>query len=271
MDLRWWVSDFVSAGQYVELASWIFWILLSITLHELGHGWAAIREGDDTPILLGHMTANPIVHMGVQSLVMFALCGIAWGAMPVNPSRFRHSRKSDMIVSAAGPAMNLLIALACLVLLTAWVRFVPPGEPLQRNGALFLFTGLSINLFLIPFNLLPIPPLDGARVLAGFSRKVRALYDHPEAPIVGLLIFLAVFNMSPIGAICQAQVTRGAWGLADAAGGIVGNPGIVGVMYGPQIDEAAWRLLEQMRETGGPEGPGEGPGLDENTPPRPGD
>lgn len=268
MDLRWWISDLVSAGQYVELASWIFWILLSITLHELGHGWAAIREGDDTPIQLGHMTANPFVHMGVQSLVMFALCGIAWGAMPVNPSRFRHSRKSDMIVSAAGPAMNLLIALACLVLLTAWVRFAPPDLPLHRNGALFLFTGLSLNLFLIPFNLLPIPPLDGAHVLAGFSRRVRALYAHPEAPIVGLLLFLAVFNMTPIGSICQAQVARGARSLADVAGAAVGNREIAEVIYGPQIDEAAWRLLERMS---GRDGPREAPGMDESLPPRAGD
>jgi Zn-dependent protease len=268
MDLTWWIHDLVSAGQYVELASWIFWVLFSITLHELGHGWAAIREGDDTPRLLGHMTANPIVHMGAQSLVMFGLCGIAWGAMPVNPSRFRHTRRSDMIVSAAGPAMNLLLALACLLLLTAWVRFAPQDLPLHRNGTLFLFTGLWLNLFLIPFNLLPIPPLDGAHVLAGFSRRVRALYDHPEAPIVGLLLFMAIFNMSPIGAICQAQVMRGAWGLADAAGALAGNPGIVEVMYGPQMDEAAWRLLEQMQEPGGH---GEGPGWDESTPPRAGD
>jgi len=269
MDFRGWISEYVSAGEYVELASWIFWVLLSITLHELGHGWAAIRQGDDTPIRLGHMTANPIVHMGVQSLVMFALCGIAWGAMPVNPSRFRSGRRGDMIVSAAGPTMNLLIALACLVLLTAWVRFVPQDLVLWRNGALFLFTGLSLNLFLIPFNLLPIPPLDGAHVLAGFSRKVRALYDHPEAPIVGLLLFLAVFNMTPIGTICQMQVARGARSLADAAGALVGNRGIVEFMYGPQIEEAAWRLLEQMDLP--PAGPGEGLGLDESTPPRPGD
>jgi Zn-dependent protease len=173
-----------------------------------------------------------------------------------------------MIVSAAGPAMNLLLALACLLLLTAWVCFAPQDLPLHRNGTLFLFTGLWLNLFLIPFNLLPIPPLDGAHVLAGFSRRVRALYDHPEAPIVGLLLFMAIFNMSPIGAICQAQVMRGAWGLADAAGALAGNPGIVEVMYGPQMDEAAWRLLEQMQEPGGH---GEGPGWDESTPPRAGD
>jgi Zn-dependent protease len=259
MDFRWWIHEHLAAGEYVELASWAFWVLLSITLHELGHGWAAIRQGDDTPIRSGHMTANPVVHMGVQSLVMFALCGIAWGAMPVNPARFRGGRRGDMIVSAAGPAMNALLALACLVLLTAWVALVPDHLPLWRNGALFLFTGFWLNLFLIPFNLLPIPPLDGAHVLAAFSRRIRALYAHPEAPIVGLVLFLAVFSMTPVGAIAQMQVARAARAAADAAGGLAGNRGIVEVLYGPQIDEAAWRMLEELSRQPHPEA-GESPG-----------
>lgn len=266
MSFRWWVSDLAQDGLYVELASVIFWVLLSITLHELGHGWAAIRQGDDTPLRLGHMTANPLVHMGPQSLLMFALCGIAWGQMPVNPWRFKSGRRGDMIVSAAGPAMNLLIALACLLLLTAWVRFVP-SVPLHRNGAVFLFSGLTLNLILIPFNLLPIPPLDGAHILAGFSRRARALYDHPEAPIVGLLAFIAIFNMSPIGGMFQWQVTRGARWLADGAGSIAGNPGIIEVMYRHELEEAAWRLLEQSGGPGGRQEAPDGPGAEEDPPP----
>ena len=74
--MSWWVSNFAQSGHYVELVSWIFWVLLSITLHELAHGWAAIWQGDDTPIRLNRMTANPIAHMGLPSLVVFALCGI---------------------------------------------------------------------------------------------------------------------------------------------------------------------------------------------------
>src|SRR5262249_23128733 len=117
---HWWVSEFLQNGRYVELASIVFWMLFSITLHELAHGWAALPEGDDTPRRLGHLTANPLVHIPQQALLMFALCGIAWGLMPVNPMRFKHGRRGDIFVSAAGPGMNLLLAIACLVAFTAW-------------------------------------------------------------------------------------------------------------------------------------------------------
>ena len=86
----WWMADLWQQNPML-LCSWVFWVILSICLHELGHGYAAIKCGDDTPRLSGHMTLNPIVHMGVPSLVMFAIVGIAWGMMPVDPSRFRRS------------------------------------------------------------------------------------------------------------------------------------------------------------------------------------
>jgi Zn-dependent protease len=222
--MHWWVGDLAQSGLYVDLLSWIFWVLLSITLHELGHGWAAIWQGDDTPVRLNRMTANPIVHMGVPSLVIFALCGIAWGAMPVNPHRFRNRRWGDVLVAAAGPAMNLLLAAACLVLLTAWIRLGPEGSPLYRNVGIFLYYGLGLNLVLAPFNLLPVPPLDGATILGGFFPRVRELYGHPQAAIFGLFIFLAVFFMSPIGDLFFDAAWGGADALIDAAGALAGNP-----------------------------------------------
>ncbi|VAX40844.1 hypothetical protein MNBD_PLANCTO03-1356, partial [hydrothermal vent metagenome] len=84
----WWVEVYWQQDK-VLLVSWVFWLFVSIVLHELAHGFAAIRCGDRTPIELGHMTPNPLVHMGPASLIAFALFGLAWGSMPVNPSRFR--------------------------------------------------------------------------------------------------------------------------------------------------------------------------------------
>lgn len=224
--MSWWVSDFAHTGRYIELLSWIFWILLSITLHELAHGWAAIWQGDDTPIRTHHMTANPIVHMGVNSLIMFALCGIAWGAMPVNRYNFRDGHKGDIYVSAAGPAMNLLIAAVCLVGLTAWLAIVPAGSNLWTNGATFLYLGVGLNLILAPFNLLPIPPLDGSHILAGYSRYFRELYQRPQAQMVGLFVFIAIFFMTPLGSLLFDRCWQGADSLIDLAGGLVGNPPI---------------------------------------------
>ena len=232
---NWWVHNLYQAGQHVELVSQIFWVIFSITLHELAHGWMALWEGDDTPRTSGHMTANPVVHMGVPSLIMFALAGIAWGQMPVNPTRFRrHGRRlGDAIVSAAGPAMNLLIALLCLIALVLWLKFGDAtGDTLYRNAATFLFYGIGLNLILAPFNLLPIPPLDGSRILAGFSRRAEALFSQPNASTIGLMAFLLIFAMTPIGELVFGRIWLAAERLVDGAGAPLENPGVYEVMYG---------------------------------------
>ena len=182
----WWVHELWQNGQGTELVSWIFWVIAVITLHELAHGWAAIYEGDDTPITTGHMTANPIVHMGVPSIVVFLLLGIAWGLMPINPYRFRHGKWGRILVSAAGPVMNLVLAFITLTILA----FVIDLEGEQTDLTIFLFTGGFLNLVLFAFNLLPIPPLDGSVILSNLSPTVARWYSHPQAGIAGLLFLL---------------------------------------------------------------------------------
>ncbi len=231
--MTWWVSEHAQAGEYVELVSWIFWVLISITLHELAHGWTAVWQGDDTPVRLNRLTANPVTHMGLNSLVMFALCGIAWGQMPVNPHRFRSGRMGDVLVSAAGPAMNLLIACVCALALVLWLRFVPEGGNLYENGALFLYLGVGLNFILAPFNLLPIPPLDGSHILAGFSPRARELFAHPQAALFGMFVFVAVFFMSPVGDILFSAGWLAAAILVDGAGSLLGNPDILPLVFGP--------------------------------------
>lgn len=221
----------VQNGEYAELISWIFWVIFSITMHELAHGWAAIWQGDRTPIELGHMNGNPLVHMGPHSLLIFALCGIAWGAMPVSPHRFRTRRWGDVYVSAAGPAMNLLIGLVCLIILTIWLKFGVPGSNLYRNLSIFLFYGIGLNFILAPLNLLPIPPLDGSTILAGFSYKARELYRHPQAPMIGMMIFIVVFFMSPIGDLLLGMAWLAAIIVIDLPGMFLGNPRITDIVF----------------------------------------
>ena len=125
-------------------------VVISIVLHELAHGWAAIWQGDDTPRQMGHMTGDPMVHMGGFSLLMLALVGMAFGAMPVNPGNFR-SRYGDALVSAAGPAMNFLLALVALTALAVWVKISGSAiEGPSKNGQFFLqiFGGLGWDCFL---------------------------------------------------------------------------------------------------------------------------
>ena len=96
---QWWVHAAYYQGGWSYVAAWVFWVLFSISLHELAHGWAALWQGDQTPRELGHMTWNPWVHMGPWSLGMFALIGIAWGLMPVQPARFRWGRRGWVLVA----------------------------------------------------------------------------------------------------------------------------------------------------------------------------
>lgn len=191
--MDWWVADLMRDDP-VRLLSWVVWVIGSIVLHELAHGWAAIRQGDNTPIETGHMTWNPLVHMGGMSLIVFALVGIAWGLMPVNPSRFR-DRYGDAYVAFAGPAMNLGLAVICIVLAALWggyAQSVP--NPLWANVIVFLQTGAFLNLVLAFFNLLPVPPLDGSRILADFSYPYRELISQPQAPLIGLVIMVLLFS-----------------------------------------------------------------------------
>jgi Zn-dependent protease len=227
----WWVQNLYQAGQIAELISWAFWVLLSITLHELAHGWAALRQGDDTPRRLNRMTANPVVHMGTMSLLMFALLGIAWGVMPVSPSRFRDRRKGEILVAAAGPGMNIALAAASLTILIGWLALGPQGTSGYRNIAVFLWVGGWLNLLLAIFNLLPIPPLDGSTILAGLSRRIYHLYQQPRSQMIGMFLVLAIF-ITGCGSFIFGACATVAIIVVDTAGALLGNPSLVDVIYG---------------------------------------
>lgn len=200
MDTGWWLTDQWAVNP-AWVISWCAWFVISIVLHELAHGWAALWEGDRTPIELGHITWNPVVHMGWMSVIVFALAGIGWGAMPVSPHRFRHWW-GDALVSAAGPAMNLLLAGISIVLGGLWLTLRDHfGDPFHANVMVFFQVGAAIGIILALLNMLPVPPLDGSRILATFSRGYAQLISHPNASIIGLVVvFLLVFRvLDPFG------------------------------------------------------------------------
>ena len=195
MSSGWWIANHWQSGQTVLLASWIIWVIVSICLHELGHGVAAIWEGDDTPRIKGHMTFNPLVHMGGPSLIVFLLIGFAWGLMPVNPSNFRHRRWGEAIVAAAGPAVNLILAVILLTtagIVSGLFLSKDPQPEWAVNLFTFLLIGGWLNLILLALNLLPIPPLDGSRILASFSDPYARLLMNPQSQLIGLGIFVII-------------------------------------------------------------------------------
>jgi len=196
---NWWVISLWEVSPILVVAR-IVWVIGSIVLHELGHGIAALRCGDPTPRETGHMTFNPVVHMGTTSLIAFLLIGIAWGQMPVNPSRFR-GRHDEAYVAFAGPFVNLSLAFFALILYCLWVAIaggwwfhsVSVSDPTFGNTLMFLRQGIILNIVLFVFNLVPIPPLDGWRILSTFSRSFREMWHTENAQGGALIAFMVLF------------------------------------------------------------------------------
>lgn len=149
--------------------------LLGIILHEVAHGWVADRLGDPTARFMGRLTVNPLPHIDPLGLAVFiltsALGGFVFGwakPVPVNPRYFRNPPKGMMLVALAGPGVNLLLAVVMALLLRAFLAFDPAISPTTEFVVKALYYGAGINVGLACLNLLPVPPLDGSRVLAYF-------------------------------------------------------------------------------------------------------
>lgn len=137
--------------------------MLALTVHEYAHGLAADRLGDHTARYAGRLTLNPIAHVDWLGLLLLFVAGFGWAKpVPVNPYNLRGNIKQGLLlVSLAGPAANLVLALAAAVLL-GLIDYMQSGF-----GLLLLYQLIYINVVLAIFNLIPIPPLDGSKILAG--------------------------------------------------------------------------------------------------------
>jgi Zn-dependent protease len=167
-------------------------VTVSIVLHELGHGFAAILQGDDTPLVTGHMTWNPLVHMGPMGLGLLCIAGIAFGVMPVTPSRFR-SQYGDAFVAAAGPLVNGVLALLSL---TALAVMVEQGIDPRVAGVNPLWIMGLLNVVLLIFNLIPIAPLDGSVVVGNFVPAYRGFIRNPANSKYSWMAFGVVFLLA---------------------------------------------------------------------------
>jgi Zn-dependent protease len=160
----------------------------------LSHGIVAIYFGDRTPIETGHMTLNPAAHMSGMSIILLLVAGIAWGSMPINPSRLR-GRHARALVALAGPLCNVLLALIALTALGLWDRRNSGEDPTAAIAMwrYFLFIFGVTNLMLAIFNLLPVPPLDGSNIVADFSSALaRTMYNMRQGG-QSTIVFLVIF------------------------------------------------------------------------------
>lgn len=189
-----------------ELAIVAIPLLAGITLHEVAHGYVAYRFGDPTAKNAGRLTLNPLKHLdplGTMVLVLTRMIGWA-KPVPINPSYFEDPRKGIFWVSLAGPAANFALALIFYLLFNMFAIIQPAlgggyGETIMAPAMLICFYGIIVNIILGIFNLFPIPPLDGSKMLATFlPGRLAGQYMQLEKYgfiLLLLLIFLGVFRL----------------------------------------------------------------------------
>jgi Zn-dependent protease len=177
-----------------RIVVWILPVIFAITVHEAAHGWVAKQYGDNTADLMGRLTLNPIKHIDwigtllLPGILLLTGTGFIFGwakPVPVDARNFKHPRKAMAMVALAGPVSNLLMAVA-------WALLARVGGML--NASFLIYTGIagiSINLILALINLLPIPPMDGSRVLAGVLPSYWA-WKYNQLERYGFIILLVL-------------------------------------------------------------------------------
>jgi Zn-dependent protease len=166
-------------------------LLFSLTIHEAAHAWSASRLGDDTAKRLGRISLNPVVHIDPIGTLLLPLVALASGSgmifgwakpTPIRVRNLGHPRRDSVLVTAAGPASNLAIAIVATMVFQRSEGFV----------RLVAFEALSLNVLLAVFNMLPIPPLDGGQILMALlppriSMQLRFLYEYGFLILIGLM------------------------------------------------------------------------------------
>ena len=196
------------ANMIAELAIIAVPILAAVTFHELAHGWVAYRLGDPTAKMLGRLTLNPFAHLDPFGTLAFVITrAIGWAKpVPVDPRYLRNPHRDMIWVSLAGPIANLILAAVFALSLGLLLR---SGVPLPGMFAapvlLMLQAGVTINVGLAVFNLIPVPPLDGSKILQGVLPLRQAIAFSRLEPY-GMIVLLVLIMSGAVGRIVMPPI-----------------------------------------------------------------
>ena len=193
-------------------------LLFSVIIHEISHGYAALKLGDPTAREMGRLTLNPIPHIDLWGSIIIPLFSlltvgqimIAWAKpVPVNPMNFSNYKRDNLIVSAAGPISNLLMAFACSVATVILLKIEPilgAASPAFFEFLLKMFSGgIYLNIMLGVFNLVPVPPLDGSHVLAAFLPDSTA-EAYSRIGFAGIFVILLLMRVPAFLEVFNATI-----------------------------------------------------------------
>lgn len=184
-------------------------ILLALTFHEYAHAYMAYRYGDDTARQSGRLTLNPLRHLDPLGTIMIFIVHFGWAKpVPVNPNRLRNPKKDMLWISAAGPLANMVLALASGLLIRVLLTIGVTPDRHTAIGLLFFMVimSLQINLALAIFNILPIAPLDGSKILFAllpvrYEKLIYFLERYGPFILIGLIIFSQATGVSVLGGL----------------------------------------------------------------------
>jgi Zn-dependent protease len=197
-------------------------LVFAMVAHEYAHAATALRQGDDTAYQLGRVTLNPLPHIDpLMSILLPALLWFGSGGsftfggakpVPVNPRKYRNYRRGDLLVSAAGVATNLMLALACsvgFIVLGLIARTIPGAAPVLDTAQRMMVYGIWLNLVLCFFNLMPVPPLDGSHLFYHILPPRAGQWYRGLQRFGYLPIFALMFLFRPVMVVLLTPAYKG--------------------------------------------------------------